>query len=490
MTATTTDDIQNIEELIVAAKRSGLSDKEIGDKFGVNFQAIEKAVTKLTGVNVLIPNRQKKLRSLSPKKFSSETTTVWSFKSRGNWATHNGNYRGNWSPYIPRNVIIRYSKEGQLVLDCFCGSGATAVECKLLNRNFIGIDINPNAIELAKENIDFPVNASLFDEKIDPKISLRVGDARDLSFIQDKTIDLICTHPPYADIIQYTDNQGQDLSFLKLNDFLDAMSIVARENFRVLKDGGHCAVLIGDMRKNKNVIPLGFQLIDVYLRNGFVLKELIIKRQHNCRTTGFWYKNSIKYNFLLLAHEYLAIFKKDSGSTPEIPNMNNNNTPDDFKLSENEKLETTTVWIFNPNNWYESTLKNLIKRYDGRDHLIIKEKSDSIKGTHAIIVWDLSVKESDNVEIENIKEIVDHLKDDGYFAVLCNDIRMKDGTVYPTAIHISKDVAKIDTLKIKEVIVVSPENGKPLIDDGNLSISHKYVLVYQKLAKHSSHIKT
>lgn len=486
MTATTTDDVQNIEELIVAAKRSGLSDKEIGDKFGVNFQAIEKAVTKLTGVNVLVPNRQKKIKSLTPKKFSSETTTVWSFKSRGNWATHNGNYRGNWSPYIPRNVITRYSKEGQLVLDCFCGSGATAVECKLLNRNFIGIDINPNAIELARENINFPINASLFDEKIDPNISLRVGDARDLSFMQDKIVDLICTHPPYADIIQYTDNQNQDISFLKIDDFLDEMSTVAKENFRVLRDDGYCAILIGDMRKNKNVIPLGFKLIDVYLRNGFLLKELIIKRQHNCRTTGFWYKNSIKYNFLLLAHEYLAIFKKSADSTSSISHASNNDVQSDFELTRNEKPETTTVWIFKPNNWYESTLKNLIERYDGKDHLIVKENDDSIKGAHTIIIWDLIAKEPVDIEVQNIKEVIEHLKDDGYLALLCNDIRMKDGTVFPTAIHVTKDFDKIYALKIKEIIVVSPENGKPPIADGNLNISHKYVLVYQKLTKRIS----
>ncbi|MBF0539226.1 MAG: site-specific DNA-methyltransferase, partial [Nitrospirae bacterium] len=41
-----------------------------------------------------------------------------------------------------RNVILRYSKDNDLVLDYFCGAGTTGVECKLLNRNFIGIDIN------------------------------------------------------------------------------------------------------------------------------------------------------------------------------------------------------------------------------------------------------------------------------------------------------------------------------------------------------------
>ena len=40
----------------------------------------------------------------------------------------------NWSPYIPRNILLRYSKEGDLVLDQFAGGGTTLVEAKLLNR--------------------------------------------------------------------------------------------------------------------------------------------------------------------------------------------------------------------------------------------------------------------------------------------------------------------------------------------------------------------
>src|SRR2546430_5341431 len=50
-----------------------------------------------------------------PKDYKSEEFTVWSFPSRGDWATHSGNYRGNWSPYIPRNLITKYSKPGELV---------------------------------------------------------------------------------------------------------------------------------------------------------------------------------------------------------------------------------------------------------------------------------------------------------------------------------------------------------------------------------------
>ena len=91
---------------IIEDKKNGLSDKTIGDKYGVNLKFIEKVITEKIGVNITNPLITKtKIKTLSPKNFKPEINTIWSFKSRGNWATHNGNYRGNWSPYIPRNII-------------------------------------------------------------------------------------------------------------------------------------------------------------------------------------------------------------------------------------------------------------------------------------------------------------------------------------------------------------------------------------------------
>ena len=69
-----------------------------------------------------------------PKNFKEETTTIWSFPQCGNWATHRTLYRGNWSPYVSRNLILRYTKPGDWILDQFMGSGTTLVEAKLLNR--------------------------------------------------------------------------------------------------------------------------------------------------------------------------------------------------------------------------------------------------------------------------------------------------------------------------------------------------------------------
>ena len=238
---------------------------------------------------------------LEPDSFSLEETTIWSFPDRGNWATHSGQYRGNWSPYVPRNLILRYSNPGDWILDQFVGSGTTLVEAKLLGRNAIGIDINPAALNLSKHNIDFH-----YDTEV--KTYLRRGDARDLSFLKNESIQLICTHPPYADIIRYSDNIPQDMSQLEYDNFIENMEIVAKESFRVLRKNSICAYMMGDIRQKGLVKPLGMDSLQIFLKTGFLLKEIIIKEQHNCRSSEYWAGRGKA--FLMLAHEYIFVLLK------------------------------------------------------------------------------------------------------------------------------------------------------------------------------------
>ncbi len=239
---------------------------------------------------------------LQPENFELETNTVWAFPNRGKWATHDAKYRGNWSPYIPRNVILRYSSEGDTVLDQFVGGGTTAIEARLTHRNFIGFDINPYAVELSTKKCQFEFETPCTS-------TIRVGDARNLE-LESESVDLICTHPPYADIVRYSDSIEGDLSHLDMKSFLPEIYKVAKESFRVLKKDKFCVVLMGDTRKKGMVQPLAFETMNLFQNAGFKLKEIIIKEQHNCQATGYWKTNSIKYNFLLLAHEYLFVFKK------------------------------------------------------------------------------------------------------------------------------------------------------------------------------------
>ena len=140
------------------------------------------------------------------------------------------------------------------------------------------------------------------------KIFTKHGNAKQLSFIKENSIDLICTHPPYANIIQYSRNIQEDLSHLTYEKFFQALYDVAVESFRVLKPGRICAFMITDIRRKGYVLPLGMNTMQKFVEASFLLKEIIIKEQHNCRSSDYW--NGRNRTFLLLAHEYIYVMEK------------------------------------------------------------------------------------------------------------------------------------------------------------------------------------
>ena len=162
--------------------------------------------------------------------------------------------------------------------------------------------MNIEALKMAKERISFKSN-NLYEPRL-----IRADSTNLKGIVPDNCIDFIFAHPPYANIIKYSKDIKEDLSRLELNEFLDQMKLFSKECFRILKKNKHCAVLIGDIRKNKNVIPLGFYIMNIFIQTGFTLKEIIIKEQHNCKRTNYWNQN-VNRDFYLLAHEYIFIFR-------------------------------------------------------------------------------------------------------------------------------------------------------------------------------------
>lgn len=238
------------------------------------------------------------------EEFESEKNTVWNFPVRGDWATHKPDYRGNFAPQVPRNVILNYSKEGDMVLDPMVGGGTTLIEARLLNRNAIGYDVNQNAVNITSERIRF-------EAKGNTKQVVKLGNAQKLPEKND-SVDLIIAHPPYANIVKYSDGKNPDdlSSIPSLPKFLDAFDVAVQEMYRVLKPGNYCAILIGDTRKGQHFVPLSHFVLERCLRSGFVLKEEVIKTQHNTTHAPRWSASAKHYKFYLIMHEHLFIFRK------------------------------------------------------------------------------------------------------------------------------------------------------------------------------------
>lgn len=257
---------------------------------------------------------ERRVKTFGPTREEDQQSTVWSFPDRGRWATHKASYRGNWSPWVPRNLILKYTEPGDTVLDQMVGGGTTLVECKLLGRRGVGVDVNDNALTLAMDRLNFarpPMDGLLDDPP--PEIKLFEGDARRLDAIPSDSVDLVATHPPYANIIPYSKAapiEGDLSQVHTLNEFFDGMARVAVESFRALKPGGYAGILIGDTHKHAHYVPMAYRTLAAFLRAGFVLKEDVIKLQHNVETARTRWRPWFLNNFLQTMHEHLFIFRK------------------------------------------------------------------------------------------------------------------------------------------------------------------------------------
>ena len=133
------------------------------------------------------------------------TDSLWIINKRDSSGNHKGDYHGNFVPQIPNQMLKRYTKKGDWVLDAFLGSGTTLIECQRLGRNGIGIDIDNEILKVAEERT--------LTEKGNSKFDFVNGDSAsvDLKPILNKekieNVQFIMYHPPYWDIIKFNDKE-------------------------------------------------------------------------------------------------------------------------------------------------------------------------------------------------------------------------------------------------------------------------------------------
>ncbi|MBU2028839.1 DNA adenine methylase, partial [Patescibacteria group bacterium] len=202
------------------------------------------------------------------------TDSLWIIQERDKTGKHNGFYHGNFVPQIPRQLILRYSKKGEVVFDPFVGSGTTAYEAETLGRHFIGIDIQKNLVEQLKSKVD---NEKYFSEIIlgDSSKNTTFDEVSEtLKKQKKKNISLAILHPPYANIIKFSNLKG-DLSNAKsLKEFLNGFSLVLKNTISVLEKGRYLAIVIGDKYTAGQWIPLGFYCMNEAQKLGLTLKSI------------------------------------------------------------------------------------------------------------------------------------------------------------------------------------------------------------------------
>lgn len=248
------------------------------------------------------------------------TDSLWLMGERDKSGAHKGDYHGNFIPQIPNQLMRRFTKKDDVVLDVFLGSGTTLIECKRLGRNGIGIELLPKVAEIAKQRIS---QETLFDSKIFTEVLVADSTKKEtaekvneiLKLQKKQNVQLIIIHPPYHDIIKFSD-RPDDLSNAKsVQDFLKLFGDVVSNFLDLLEKKHYLAIVIGDKYINSELIPLGFMTMqEVINREGLTLKSIIVKNMVNNRgklnQENLWRYRALVGGFYIFKHEYILLFKK------------------------------------------------------------------------------------------------------------------------------------------------------------------------------------
>jgi len=264
------------------------------------------------------------VNDLDPKKWREyekeglQFFSVWDTPERDPYGWTQYCIHGNSPVEIVRQCVLRFSKQNDVVLDPFVGGGTTLVVCARLKRRGIGIEINPSIVKLIKKNFSQKGLDQHYNDWIDRQ-RIICDDARNLrNYVEPNSVDMVFTHPPYWDLINYSDEYGRvrgDLSDTGFVEFLSGMREVFAHVHDVLKSGRFLCVLIGEaFKKGGETVALDYHLMKGALDVGFKFHQKVIKltreatsRRNQINIMKF---RSLRSNFFICIHDFVLIFKK------------------------------------------------------------------------------------------------------------------------------------------------------------------------------------
>lgn len=242
------------------------------------------------------------------------TDSLWVIKKRDTGGLHSAGYWGNFVPQIPNQLIRRFTKKNEWVLDPFLGSGTTLIESQRLNRNAIGIELIPAVAERTNKNITEEKNNASVRTEIINEDSTKINLTDILNGFGVKSVQLVIMHPPYWDIIKFSKKKNDLSNCPSLDDFLNLFGKVVDNVSSVLDKDRFLAVVIGDKYSVGEWIPLGFYTMQEVIKRGYVLKSTVVKNFEDTRgkmkQKELWRYRALVGGFYVFKHEYIFIFKK------------------------------------------------------------------------------------------------------------------------------------------------------------------------------------
>ncbi len=219
-----------------------------------------------------------------------QVTTLWDYPSQhyGEDLQGDPNYRGATPSYIIWNLLQRYTKPNELVVDPMAGSGTTLDVARDIGRRALGYDVHPTRKDV------FRVDA----RKLPPELTGKV--------------DFVFIDPPYSTHLEYGPDP-RDIGKLDAasGEYYQAMEQVIAEIHRVLKPGRHMALYVSDSYVHGQAFhPIGFELF-ARLKQRFEPVDIISVTRHNkTLRMGNYRMAAEEGNFFLRGFNYLFIMKR------------------------------------------------------------------------------------------------------------------------------------------------------------------------------------
>ncbi len=234
------------------------------------------------------------------------TDSLWLIEGRDRSGAHLGWYWGNFVPQIPHQLMLRYTRQGDWVLDPFLGSGTTLIECRRLGRHGVGVELVEEVAQKARALIEREPNP------YEVKTSVIVGDATALPL--GGRFQLVVMHPPYHDILRFSED-ARDLSNAPtMEEYLTRWRQAVARVAPLLERGRYLAVVVGDKYVHGEWVPLGFRVMEATMAEGFSLKSIVVKNFETTRgkraQEALWRYRALAGGFYLFKHEYIFILRK------------------------------------------------------------------------------------------------------------------------------------------------------------------------------------
>lgn len=245
------------------------------------------------------------------------TDSLWLFPNRMKRGGHQLDYHGNFIPQIATQLFERYTKQDEIVLDLFLGAGTSALEAANLSRRLVGVELKSDLVTYVKDKIP--------PDLLNSRIKILQGDSArpetlaaikaELTVWKQQAVQFLVLHPPYADIIKFSDRPDDLSNSDSIDGFLDRFQTIARQGFELLAPGRFAALIIGDKYAGGELIPLGFWCMERMNQVGFRTKAIIVKdiqgnERGKGRTSNLWRYRALAGGYYIFKHEYIIVMVK------------------------------------------------------------------------------------------------------------------------------------------------------------------------------------